>query len=266
MHRRRMSELELQLDERRVEGSGQAFNSQQIQHLKALIASELQMCRQSLIADQRVAMKNCMAALETRFEAVIQERHDLDKSANLQRLEERFSNTRLHLDTRLDALASQQMSKYLEYRYFQQETLTWFERFAESINVLNQERHSMKLMVANILPVNEPVAKTEHHGSAEPDATERGMPESTTYHGITSSLPERGEMQHERSNAAPSPGATPGATPKKSARVKAVEMAVASMQQHEQEQIRSLQQQICELQSVQETFQNSKPATNSRLA
>lgn len=266
----RGSEPESQLDARMVEshGFGQVFNAQPTLQLKAFITGELQACRQVLIADQQVEMKNFMAALEARFQAKFQECIDLVKSSYL------------HLESRIDSLAYQDVSKCAELREFKHETLAHLERFAECLQVCNQEWHNMETKLASILHVNEPVASTKPHGSAAHDlegtcgrkhnvvesrsiapnaAFESRVPNSIMYHGITSGEAEHGQIIKVRTNTAPSP-ATP---PKKSTRVKALEMALTSMAQQEQEQIRCLRQQIREAQPVQ-MFQNSTSNTQSQ--
>lgn len=260
---------ESQLDARMVESHAfeRVFNAQPTLQLKALITGEFQVCCQALIADQQVEMRKFMAVLEARFAAKIQECNDLVKSSYLR------------LESRIDSHASQQTSKYAEYRQFKHETLTFFERFAESLQVRNQEWRNMETKLASILSVNEPVASTTPHGSAahDPEDTcshrhnvvesfsiaskaefESHEPKRFMYHGITSGEAEQGRIIKVRTKTAPSPG-TP---PKESMRVKALEMALTSLVQEENKQIRCLRQQICEAQTLR-MFQNSKQATSS---
>jgi len=265
-------------------GFGQAFNAHQIQHIKALITSEFQISRQALIAEQQVAMKNFMTAFEARFEANVREcskpvNQIGDIEACLHRMDAGLKSTIL----RLDSLAARQMSRDTEYQQFQHEALAFFEHLTESLDALNQEQCSMELRLASILPVNQPVARTEQPhrcGSAEHDpnnsgqkgalsnslwlatsaaGSERFEPQSTIFHGISSEAPQREESPQAHTDTAPSPEMPA----EKSMRVKALAMALTSMDQQEQERIRCFQDQIQELQRMHETFKSSRPANDT---
>jgi len=249
-----------QFNVRRAESDifGQVRNAQQIQHLKAFITGELAACRQSLIADQQVSMRNMMASLEGRLEAEIRQRNDLvkqigDVEGYVRFSEKCFSNTCLRLESRLDSLASQQTFKYAEYHRSRNETLARFEHFAECMSALSQEWRSMELRLASFLPV------TQHSGSAEqqpkntsgqkhgvPKSVLSAAPASAGRHVPQSEEPEFGEIQRTRADIATSYGMLP----EESMRVKALEVVMMSMQQQEQERIRCWQQHICERQTA----------------
>jgi len=272
---RRKSEPESPFCDRKTTSheSGKVFNAEQSKHLKALITNELQVCRQALIADQH-EMRKLIATLEAKLEAEIHERSGLvkqagDIEAQLHRLDGGFSKAYLHLESRVDSLASQQISQNAENRQSKHETLAYFELHSESLKALERDWRSLEARLASILPVNESLANTDHNGSAAydlkgrggqesdvceplliaaPATTERCMLQSTMYSnvGITPGGPAPEKIQ-ARADATPSPGMPP----EKSKRVQALEVALASMQQQEQEQIRGLQQHICQLETVQ---------------
>mmetsp|Transcript_46888 Transcript_46888/g.93345 ORF Transcript_46888/g.93345 Transcript_46888/m.93345 type:complete len:365 (+) Transcript_46888:61-1155(+) len=269
---RRKSEPESPFCDRKTTSheSGKVFNAEQSKHLKALITNELQVCRQALIADQH-EMRKLIATLEAKLEAEIHERSGLvkqagDIEAQLHRLDGGFSKAYLHLESRVDSLASQQISQNAENRQSKHETLAYFELHSESLKALERDWRSLEARLASILPVNESLAATDHNGSAAynpkgrggqesdvceplliaaPATAERCMPQSAKYRGINPGGPAHEEIQ-ARTDTTPSPGMPP----EKSMRVKALEMALASMQQQEQEQIRGLQQRICQLETV----------------
>jgi len=233
--------------------------SQLVEYLQSFIRSELQACREALTAAQEDFMTNSMATLEARFDANNSWRNN--SATNLGDLKKdvcKLQGSLKEMELRLGKVAVQQLSQHAEQQVF--ETQVVFESFEESLRALRQGTSSGELQLASISR-----AKTaERHKAVESalqgnggqlrTLTERSSfaPHAATekckrvspvikLRQITSLSPECEQNQQASGSITPCSGVM---MPETSFRIEALEVALASMQQQEQERICRLQERI----------------------
>lgn len=238
---------------------------QLVEHVQAFIGRELQACREALTAAQDAFMTNFMATLEARLEANNSRQND--SATNLGDLEQhvrKLEGNLNEMELRLSKVAGIQLSKHAEHQLFETQVVSFFEMFEESLRGLRQGTSSSELQLASIARCK----PAEHHNAVESILQGSGcqlrtlakrspaaplvatgrcnqVSTVTTHAQMTSPSPECGETQQESGCSTPWTGAWTSET---SLRVEALEAALASMQQEEQERICRLQEKIRDLQ------------------
>jgi hypothetical protein len=210
-------------------------------------------------------MTNFMATLEARLEANSSKQNN--PATNLGDLEQhvrKLEGNLNEMELRLSKVAGMQLSKHAEHQLFETQVVSFFELFEESLRGLRQGTSSSELQLASIVRAK----PAEHHNAVEsilqgsscqlrtlakrssaapPAATGRckNVSTVTTHNQLSSPSPECGDTQQESGCSTPWTGARTSET---SLRVEALEAALASMQQEEQERICLLQEKIRDLQ------------------
>jgi len=247
--------------------------SQIVEHLQAFIGRELQACREALIATQETFKTNVMATLEARLEANNSRYNDSAKNLrdleiHVRRLEDNVNKD----DVRLNKVACWQRSKNAEQQLFETQVINFFETFEESLQKLHQRTSSDEVQQASnsyamsverrssnesILEGSDGKLHTwSNHFSAAPYIISERCNDvsAATKHGkIICPIPECGGPQQGNGSSLPSAGTL---LPETSFRAEALEMALASMQQQEQERICCLQEKIRGLQKAADPYLN----------
>jgi len=207
-------------------------------HLQAFIGRELQACRESLTAAQEAFMSKFLATWDAPLEAN-RSSHNQNLGTNLGDLEQiarKLEGDHNEMEVRLNN--------------FQTQVISLFELFEECLQGLQQDTGSSELQPAGI-------SRAE---TAERQNVVQGILQGTggrphTLSGC-SSAPYLSVAAKDWQTSSPSPecgrqqrsgNSTPCAA---SLRVEALEVALASMQQQEQERIRRLQEKIRDLQKA----------------
>jgi len=242
--------------------------SQLVEHLQAFIGRELKACRETLTVTQETFMNKFMASLEARLEAnsslhikLVTNCGDLEK--HVRTLEGNLNE----MEQRLSKVAEQQLSKHAEQQLFETQMLSSFEMFEASLRGLHQATSSSLLRMASILcdktgerrnAVENIVqgnsgqlqgdggqfhALAKRPSAAPHAATKKCNHVSATAKDRQIASPSPEGRENQQGNGSSSPW-TETLFPENSFRVEALEMALASMQQQEQERIWLLQEQI----------------------
>jgi len=224
----------------------------EIKHLQAVIQNELHAFQKTLVAERDAAVKQFKAVMEARFQAESERHQDLakrhcDLEENVHRLEGNLSK----VDSRLSRTVSQQMAAQAEHQVFENQAIDIFQSFEESLRTL-----------ANILPdgawpavleAQQTCRNLDGHGSKGKGGRLATLPASSSHASSTggassshASLPassssEQGAFLVSDPCLASFPTQSEART---SIRISVLEVALASMQRHEQEQIRCLQKRI----------------------
>jgi len=239
--------------------------SQFVEQLLAFIGSELQACFEALTAAQEAFMTDVTVILEARLEANSLWRNNCAAHVgNLQTDVHRLESNLNEMDMRLGKVASQQLSAQAEQQVFETQVVGFFEVIEECLQGLHQGTSSSDRQLASISR-----AKTaECHNAVETflqgsggqlhGLTKRSsasstvatgkckhVPVETKHRQMTSPSPECVESQQEGGSSTPWTGTL---IPETSFRVEALEMALASMQEQEQERICRLKERIHHLQ------------------
>jgi len=266
----------------RVQSNGDVKAASGISSHQQVIENELQAFQKILVAEKEAAVNQIRAVSEAagKTGAANQLRARLEaESGHYQELAKQLGNleTRMHLmegglrqmDSRLSAVASQQTLSQSENHQFADQALDFFESFETSLHTLQH-----KLQVNNILPddawlafakaedtcskldmlvkAERTCSKFDAHGSKV-----KGAPSETT-----SASPSCASFTAHENGSLDVPDWCPMSSPAKaetSIRIEVLELALASMQQHEHEQIRLLQERIRGLREEKATmpWQNS---------
>jgi len=208
-----------------------AAPSNSFRHLQAVITAELRAYCKMLVAEQEAALNHLKVALDQRLKVDSEQREDFAKQLQnfeqkLQCLEGSLSN----MDLRLAKTASQQALAHSELQTFENHATGVFQSFEESL----QEIHR-KLLQASI-----PQFKT--------------LQEQTCRNLVVHGPKDGGGRLHPPSASSNAPPSTigieaslaPEQFPAREATltVECLEVALASMQEHEHEQIRRLRERI----------------------
>jgi len=244
--------------------SDTAAQSQLVENLQAYIGSELHACRKALLAEQDAFMTNFKKTLEAWLEANNSRHNELTTHlGDLEKDVRSLEGNMKEMDQRVSKAAFQALTKHSEQQVFETQVISFFEMFEESLRALNQAASSGELQYANIWRAK--TAEQQNavesilegtasgHAASTPQIASRckRMSMLTKDRQLSTPAPQSREARQgnvSSKNSLPWPGS--GAVsplPDTSFRVEALEAALASMQQDEQERIRRLQLKIREL-------------------
>jgi len=222
----------------RVQPIGVCEASSDIRHLRVVIETELHVFQKTLVAEREAAVKQFRAMMEAGFQSKGERHQDLAKQHyDLEKTVQRLEGGLSKMDSRLSRVALQHMSAKAEHQVFQNTALDLFQSLEESHRTLQH-----KLRLASILPDDAwpVVAEAEQacrnlDGHSSKDKGGQPATSSASSSHAASPANEKGAFLATDPCLASSPTRS---ELEKSMRIEVLEVALASMQFHEQEQIR----------------------------
>jgi len=224
----------------RVQPIGACEAPLDVRHLRAVIETELHAFQKTLVAEREAAVKQFRAVAEACFQSEGERQHqdlakqhyDLEKT--VQRLEAGLSK----MDSCLRRVALQHMSAQAEHHVFQNTALDLVQSLEESYRTLQH-----KLRPDDAWPVVAGVEQACRNLDGRSSKGKGGQPATSSASSSHASSPASEKVAFLATDPclASSPTRSEFET---SIRIEVLEVAVASMQFHEQEQIRLLHERI----------------------